>query len=96
MLAKTTKSPVIFFALANDGDVTVGCLRMSVEVRTITEFDENSRMSKSLTQAECLKRQARLWNGFGGTCEVRTWDQVSDAEEQQLRQPRSNKSCRNT
>ena len=58
---------------------------MSVEVRTGSEFDENTGTIKRLTQAEWLKRQARLWKEFGGPCDVRTWDQVSDAEKQQLR-----------
>ena len=60
-------------------------LRLSVEVRTGSEFDENTGTIKRLTQAEWLKRQARLWKECGGSCDVRTWDQVSDAEKQQLR-----------
>ena len=62
-------------------------LRLSVEVRTGSEFDENSGTIKRLTQAEWLKRQARLWEKFGGPCDVRTWDQVSEAEMRQLGMP---------
>jgi WD40 repeat protein len=62
-------------------------LRLSVEVRTGCEFDENSGTIRQLTQAEWLKRQTRLWTEFGGPCDARTWDQVSDAEKEQLRTP---------
>jgi len=47
----------------------------------------NCIANKRLTQAEWLKRQAQLWKEFGGPCDVRTRDQVSDAEMQQLRTP---------
>ena len=62
-------------------------LRLSIEVRTGSAFDENSGTIKTLTQAEWLKRQTRLWQEFGGPCDVRTWDQVSDAEKTRLRHP---------
>lgn len=62
-------------------------LKLSVDVRTGSKFDEGSGTIKRLTRAEWLERQERLWKEFGGPCDVRTWDNVSDAEKQQLRTP---------
>jgi hypothetical protein len=86
------------FNLTSRGNVcrVLGCsgcvnelerLRLSVEVRTGSEFDENSGTIKPLTLAKWLKRQARRWKEFGGPCDVRTWDQVRNAEKQQFRHP---------
>ena len=58
-------------------------LRLSVEVRTGSVFDEKTRLIKRLTQAEWLVRQARLWKEFGGPCDVRTWDQVTGTDKRQ-------------
>lgn len=62
-------------------------LRLSVEVRTGSTFDEKAGMIRRLTQAEWLSRQKVLWDKFHGPCDVRTWDQVSDAEKLRLRKP---------
>ena len=70
--------------IANSTPSSTETIAAVVSVRTGSEFDENSVTIKRLSQAEWLKRQARLWEKFDGPCDVRTWDQVSDAEKQQL------------
>ncbi|HEV3344184.1 MAG TPA: TIR domain-containing protein [Pirellulales bacterium] len=72
---------------ADEADPKRPHLRLSIEVRTGSELDENSGTIKWLTQAEWLKRQARLWKEFHGPCDVRTWDQASDDEKRRLRTP---------
>jgi len=64
-------------------------LRLSVEVRTGSVFDEDTGTIRRLRQAEWLARQKLLWEKFQGPCDFRTWDQLSHAEKQQLTQPRN-------
>ena len=60
-------------------------LRLSVEVRTGYYLDTDGNR-RELTQAQWLERRQQL-DEIGGFCDIRTWDQVSEAEKQPLRTP---------
>jgi hypothetical protein len=60
-------------------------LRLSVEVRTGYTVSEQGRMQR-LTQAQWLERQRQL-QALGGPCDVRRWEDLSEAELAQLRSP---------
>ena len=58
-------------------------LQLSVEVRT-GYFLDSEGTRRRLTQAQWLERREQL-ERLGGFCDIRSWDQVSDAEKNALR-----------
>jgi WD40 repeat protein len=60
-------------------------LRLSVEVRTGICLDENNRQS-TLTLSQWLDRREQL-DKLGGFCDVRSWDDLTEAEKLELRTP---------
>jgi WD40 repeat protein len=88
VLTGANDSRVLLWSVAppSAGKSRLEQLRLSVEVRTRTRFDENSNTIVRLSQKEWLERQTRLWE-LGGPCDARTWDQLDEAEKKQHRRP---------
>ena len=61
-------------------------LWLSIEVRTWHTFEKESGLIRPLTHEEWRARKAKL-DALGGSCDVRSWQDLSAAERAELRQP---------